>query len=98
MGVASDGHMARQSYPRGYSHFLAPPATHATPPGCRTIAHGHLEALEDRCLPSYGLGGSYAVGTAGAIATVDLNGDGKLDLITAGSTNKAADVEVLLTK
>jgi hypothetical protein len=44
-----------------------------------------LEALEDRCLPTYGLATSYAVAAPYAIATADLNGDGKLDLITAGT-------------
>src|SRR5205823_1566602 len=42
MGVASDGRTACPTCHRGYSHFLAPGAPHATPPGCRTIAHGHL--------------------------------------------------------
>src|SRR5262249_52761581 len=31
---------------RGHSHFLAPPVTQATPAGCRTFAHGHLDLLE----------------------------------------------------
>jgi hypothetical protein len=43
-----------------------------------------LEALEDRCLPSFGAPTSYAVGAGPqSVATADLNNDGKLDLITA---------------
>src|SRR5262245_34656678 len=48
-------------------------------------ARPQLEALEDRCLPSYGLATSYPVAAPYALATADLNGDGKLDLITAGT-------------
>jgi hypothetical protein len=44
-----------------------------------------VEALEDRCLPSYGLATTYAVAAPYAIATADLNGDGRPDLITAGT-------------
>jgi hypothetical protein len=44
-----------------------------------------LEALEDRWVPSYGPASTYAAAAPYAIATADLNGDGKLDLITAGT-------------
>src|SRR5262249_28737585 len=50
--------------------------------------------LEDRCLPSFLAPVSYAVGAAPqAVVTADLNGDGKLDLITA---NGYQSISVLL--
>lgn len=55
-----------------------------------------FETLEDRCLPSgFGLSASYAAGAnAQAVATVDVNHDGALDLVTAGT----GGVAVLLGK
>jgi hypothetical protein len=49
-----------------------------------------LEALEDRTVPSFMAPVNYSVGTGPqAVVTADLNGDGRLDLITAnaGSNN-----------
>ncbi len=46
-------------------------------PACRL----RLEALEDRCLPSFSAPVIYAAGTnPHAVATADFNGDGRLDL------------------
>ena len=56
-----------------------------------------LEALEDRCLPSFSSPTSYAVGAnPQAVVTADLNGDGRLDLVTANWS--ATGVSVLLAK
>jgi hypothetical protein len=56
-----------------------------------------LEALEDRCLPSFSSPTSYAVGAnPQAVVTADLNGDGRLDLVTANRS--ATGVSVLLAK
>jgi hypothetical protein len=49
-----------------------------------------LEALEDRTVPSFMAPVNYSVGTGPqAVVTADLNGDGRLDLVTAnaGSNN-----------
>src|SRR5947199_8801365 len=47
-----------------------------------------LEALEHRWLPSFSSPAAYTVGTAPqAVLTADVNGDGKLDLITANLGN-----------
>jgi hypothetical protein len=86
-----------------------PSAGHRTRPGRAQPTRRfrpHLEALEDRCLPSgFKLAISYPVGTAPqAVVTADLNHDGALDLITAnlGTYNSAtgtyagAGVSVLL--
>jgi hypothetical protein len=51
-----------------------------------------VEALEDRCLPSYGLASTYALAAPYAIATADLNGDGHPDLITAGTQTNTQTV------
>jgi hypothetical protein len=56
-----------------------------------------LETLEDRCLPSFSSPASYAVGAnPQAVVTADLNGDGRLDLVTANWS--ATGVSVLLAK
>jgi hypothetical protein len=53
-------------------------------PRQRATLRPRLEALEDRCLPSFYSGVSYPAGTSPqAVVTADVNGDGKLDLITA---------------
>src|SRR5690349_15038068 len=65
----------------------------------------HLEALEDRCLPSFSSAVSYPVGPAPqAVIATDLNHDGALDLITANlgtyspatGTHEGGGVSVLL--
>jgi FG-GAP-like repeat/FG-GAP repeat len=40
-----------------------------------------IEALEDRCLPSFLPPVAYTTGPGSAVTTADLNGDGKLDLV-----------------
>src|SRR5262249_12454277 len=57
--------------------------------------HPQLNALEDRCLPSFGSPITTAVYQPTALVTADVNGDGKPDLITLSNS---ADVEVWLGK
>ena len=53
-----------------------------------------LEALEDRCLPSFLTPVNYAVGTNPvAVVTADL-GDGKLDIITANFSDNTISVRL----
>jgi hypothetical protein len=55
-----------------------------TSPRERASFRPRLEALEERCLPSFSAPTFYSAGTAPqAVVTADLNGDGKLDLVTA---------------
>jgi hypothetical protein len=52
-----------------------------------------LEAFESRVLPSFTLGGSFAVGAAPAsVAVADVNQDGKLDLVTANLGSDSVSV------
>ena len=60
----------------------------------RTASHRpDLEALEDRCLPSFSPVVSYPAGThPQAIVTADFNGDGRLDLATANAGDNTVSV------
>jgi hypothetical protein len=54
-----------------------------------------VEALENRCLPSFLAPVSYPVGTEPqAVVTADLNRDGKLDLITANLGGNSVNVQM----
>jgi hypothetical protein len=77
---------------------------HVTPRASRTPAQRkprrptsprlRLEALEDRCLPSFLSPVSYAVGTnPQAVVTADL-GNGKVDLITANAGSNTVSVQL----
>src|SRR5262249_35318196 len=58
-----------------------------------------LEALEDRCLLSFGAPVAYRVPGLGAldVVTADVNGDGKLDLITLNAASSTSlSVSVML--
>lgn len=65
-----------------------------------------LEALEDRLVPTFAAPASYSVGDyVQAVATADMNNDGKLDIITANSApidgaawGQFPSVKVLLAK
>jgi hypothetical protein len=55
----------------------------------------HVEALEDRCLPSFVAPVSYPVGAAPqAVVTADVNGDGQLDIITANAASNTVSVQL----
>src|SRR5262245_48707658 len=53
----------------------------------------HVEALEDRTVPTLNLSASYPLGTwPQAVVTADVNHDGKLDLLTADPSANAVSV------
>ncbi len=52
-----------------------------------------LEALEDRCLPSFSMPVDYGAGLSPlAVVSADFNGDGRLDLATANNDNNTVSV------
>jgi len=66
-------------------------------PRKRTSFQPQLEVLEDRCVPTYSLAGSYAVGADyNGIVAADINHDGKLDLIISGKTTYDATTATYL--
>src|SRR5262245_4695015 len=76
-------------------------ATHGSAPRKRSTFHPRLEALEDRCLLSFGAPVAYRVPGLGAldVVTADVNGDGKLDLITLNAASSTSlSVSVFLGK
>src|SRR5262245_35679881 len=58
----------------------------ASQPPARPRVRLHVEALEDRAVPTVSFGPAVAYGTAGpspqTVATSDFNHDGRLDLVT----------------
>src|SRR5215204_2130442 len=53
----------------------------------------HVEALDDRCLPSFSPATSFPVGTnPQAVVTADFNNDGHLDLATADPGSHSVSV------
>ena len=53
----------------------------------------HVEALEDRCLPSFSPAASFPVGAnPQAVVTADFNNDGHLDLATANPATSTVSV------
>jgi hypothetical protein len=65
-----------------------------TPPaGRRAGVRPRLEPLGDRCLPSFSPATAFPAGTTPqAVATADLDNDGKLDLVTANSDDGTVSV------
>jgi hypothetical protein len=61
----------------------------------RALCRPRLEALEDRCQPSFLSPVNYAVGTNPvAVVTADLANNGKLDLITANASDNTISVRM----
>jgi hypothetical protein len=62
-------------------------------PRRRVKFRAQAEALDERCLLSFGLTGVYVVGAnPQAIVTADVNGDGRLDLITENAGSNSISV------
>jgi Calx-beta domain/FG-GAP-like repeat len=91
--------MSFNSWLQNHRSALAPSRdqrNHRRRDSLRAATHRpNLEVLEDRCVPSFSPAVSYPTGTGPqAVLTADLNGDGKLDLVTAN--NSSNNVSVLL--